>query len=293
MKTILLIVLVLCITWCISPEIDQQELIKQQEIQKKINEKELEERRILEEERVKLKIIRAKEIEQEERAKNNLLGNDLLEETALLNKQALNVLNSEVTLVKDDQEFDIHTDNSLTRFVNNTTPYNGLEYIPQNLVSLEWEYTKDVKWWAKLRQEAADALDNLAQNYFLRFGIPLDIVSTYRSYEYQKWIKDRGCDDTLCAKAWYSEHQSGLAVDFWEASEESRFRENEDLKMYFEWMKQEAYKFWFTNTYQKGLEIDWYWIEPWHWRYVGEDLALILKEYKITFAEYIRSPESY
>lgn len=293
MKTILLIVLVLCITWCISPEIDQQELIKQQEIQKKINEKELEERRILEEERVKLKIIRAKEIEQEERAKNNLLGNDLLEETALLNKQALNVLNSEVTLVKDDQEFDIHTDNSLTRFVNNTTPYNDLEYIPQNLVSLEWEYTKDVKWWAKLRQEAADALDNLAQNYFLRFGIPLDIVSTYRSYEYQKWIKDRGCDDTLCAKAWYSEHQSGLAVDFWEASEESRFRENEDLKMYFEWMKQEAYKFWFTNTYQKGLEIDWYWIEPWHWRYVGEDLALILKEYKITFAEYIRSPESY
>jgi len=256
-KYVLLWMLVLTLTWCLTPQLTEEEILREQKLQQAIEAKNVEERKILEAEREKARLIREKEIAQEQQYKDELLKDDLLKQTALLNSQALDVLNSKSQLSQGDSEFDLVSDNSLTRFVNNNISYTDLEY-----------------------------------NY-LRFWEKLSVVSAYRSYTYQKGIKDRWCDDTLCAKAGYSEHQSGLAVDFWETTEEKRFREDEKLKSYFEWMKQEWHKFWFTNTYQKWVEIDWYQIEPWHWRYVWEDLALILHEYNITFSEYMQSPENY
>jgi D-alanyl-D-alanine carboxypeptidase len=47
-----------------------------------------------------------------------------------------------------------------------------------------------------------------------------------------------------------------------------------------------AHTYGFTNTYQKGLDIDWYEIEPWHWRYVWVDIASYLSENNITIAEF-------
>ena len=292
-KYVLLWILVLTLTWCLTPQLTEEEILREQKLQQAIEAKNVEERKILEAEREKARLIREKEIAQEQQYKDELLKDDLLKQTALLNSQALDVLNSKSQLSQGDSEFDLVSDNSLTRFVNNNISYTDLEYIPENLVNMEWEYIQDAKGGSQLRKEALDALDDLAQNYYLRFWEKLSVVSAYRSYTYQKGIKDRWCDDTLCAKAGYSEHQSGLAVDFWETTEEKRFREDEKLKSYFEWMKQEWHKFWFTNTYQKWVEIDWYQIEPWHWRYVWEDLALILHEYNITFSEYMQSPENY
>jgi D-alanyl-D-alanine carboxypeptidase len=114
------------------------------------------------------------------------------------------------------------------------------------------------------------------------------IVSAYRSYQYQKWIKLRWCPDNLCAKAWYSEHQSWLAVDFWEASTNYKWKNNNRLKNYYEWLKNNASDFGFHNTYQKWLDIDWYEIEPWHWRYLWVELAKYLENENITFAEYYK-----
>ena len=93
-------------------------------------------------------------------------------------------------------------------------------------------------------------------------------MSAYRSYLYQKGIKDRGCPDNLCAKAGYSEHQSGLAVDFFRASTQSDWNASARLSSYYSWLQKNAHTYGFHNTYQRGLEIDGYDIEPWHWRYV-------------------------
>lgn len=182
---------------------------------------------------------------------------------------------------------DFKTDSSITKFVNSKVSFDSLKYVPENLESISSKYVNDAKWWSqKLRKEANKNLQFLAKAFYDEFGKKLKIVSAYRSYGYQQWIKSWGCPDRLCAKAWFSEHQSGLAVDIWEASNSQRWGADKDLKKYYKWLDENAYKYGFHNSYQNGLEVDWYEIEPWHWRYLWEELALLLEEKGITFAEF-------
>ncbi len=188
--------------------------------------------------------------------------------------------------IAKNPNYDFKTDSSITKYVDDKIHYEKIDYIPKNLVELKWEYLIDVKWNSKIRKITLEKLNLLSKDFYNHFWEKLKIVSAYRNYIYQKWIKDRWCPDLFCAKAGYSEHQSGLAVDFWEASELSKYQNNKKLKSYFEWMKINWPKYGFTNSYQKWRKIDGYAIEPWHWRYVWEKLAEYLIKNKITFAEY-------
>jgi D-alanyl-D-alanine carboxypeptidase len=55
---------------------------------------------------------------------------------------------------------------------------------------------------------------------------------------------------------------------------------------YYVWLVQNAHLYGWHNTYQKWVAIDGYEVEPWHWRYLWEELATYLYENKITIAEY-------
>lgn len=180
-------------------------------------------------------------------------------------------------------------DDYITKFVNNKISFYNLSYIPKNLVKISSDYVVDIKWNQTLRTEANQALQQMAKDFFDKFSEKMVVVSAYRSYDYQVWIKSRWCSDNLCAKAGFSEHQTGLAVDLWEASTQKEFLNNFEFVSYFEWMKENAYKYWFHNTYQKWVKVDWYEVEPWHWRYLWVSLALKLYENNITFAEYYKN----
>ena len=182
---------------------------------------------------------------------------------------------------------DLKIDDSITKFINSKVSFNDKSYIPSDLVNISSKYVYDSKWWRQVvRKIANSALQKLAENFYNKFNKKLTVVSAYRSYLYQKWIKDRWCPDNLCSKPWYSEHQSGLAVDLFEATTKTQFMSNPKLVKYFEWLNENAYKYGFHNTYQKWLKIDWYEIEPWHWRYMWVELATYLKENNITIAEF-------
>lgn len=99
--------------------------------------------------------------------------------------------------------------------------------------------------------------------------------------------KKSWCSDKFCAKAWFSEHQSWLAIDIFQTTTKEEFLLNDNLKLYFNWLNENAYKYWFHNSYQKGIVIDWYLEEPWHRRYLWKDLAKELLDQKITFWEFI------
>lgn len=209
--------------------------------------------------------------------------------TFLLNKNLLN--DSDIINVKNvlDIKFKSEVDSSITKFVNNEKGFNNLTYKPKNLEKIAWDYIVDVKWNSQLRLEANRALHNMAKDFFEFFWEKMVVVSAYRSYEYQKLIKSMWCDDLYCAKPWYSEHQTWLAIDLWEASSNIGFLSKQNLVNYFEWMNENAYKYGFHNTYQKWLEVDWYVVEPWHWRYVGIDLAKTLYENELTLSEYYKN----
>ena len=193
---------------------------------------------------------------------------------------------NELKLKKILNNIDLENDNSLSKFVNNKVSFSDVEYIPDDLIDIDSPLIVDLKWYWTLRKEAKHALWNMSKDFYGHFKEKISVLSSYRSYKYQKWIKDRWCPDNLCAKAWYSEHQSWLAVDFWEASTQEQFLSNKKYKEYFKWLRENAHNYWFHNTYQKWLDIDWYEIEPWHWRYIWIEFATYLKEQDITIAEF-------
>ena len=182
---------------------------------------------------------------------------------------------------------DLKTDNSLTKFVNNKVSFDELWYVPEDLVSVAWEYIVDGKWgYITVSKILKENLDELSKQFYEDTNNNIVVVSWYRSYNYQKGIKDRGCPDNLCAKAGFSEHQSGLAIDIYSASSQRNWVNDNNLKKHFSWFKDNAHRYGFHNSYQKWLDVDWYEVEPWHWRYLWEKLATYLYENNITIAEF-------
>lgn len=123
----------------------------------------------------------------------------------------------------------------------------------------------------------------------LKDGAKLNIVSGFRSYEYQEkiyniYVKEFGEEktNTFSAKPGHSEHQTGLAIDICEDSDKF-IGSKED-----EWLQQNAHKFGFIVRYPKGKEdITVYKYEPWHLRYVGRKRAKTMYNKNITLEEYL------
>jgi len=59
------------------------------------------------------------------------------------------------------------------------------------------------------------------------------------------------------------------------------------------WLEKNAYKYGFIMSYPKDKdEITGYIYEPWHYRYVGVDIAQKIKDTGETITEFLGTPES-
>ena len=120
-------------------------------------------------------------------------------------------------------------------------------------------------------------------------GINLLVISGYRTEStqsglYNNSVKKNGVEHALLysAKPGYSEHQLGLAVDLNETEE--RFDQTKEYK----WLKTNSYKYGVIERYPKGKEfITGYGYEPWHYRYLGVDLATKVFTENVTYEEYL------
>jgi D-alanyl-D-alanine carboxypeptidase len=115
-----------------------------------------------------------------------------------------------------------------------------------------------------------------------RLGLGLKVESAFRSYGYQLHVHavtaaTRGEEqaDRLSARAGYSEHQTGLAVDLITPADPSC-----DFDPCFAttpaggWLARNAWRWGFVVRYQPATTaITGYAPEPWHLRYVGRALA--------------------
>ncbi len=117
-------------------------------------------------------------------------------------------------------------------------------------------------------------------------GAELKIISGYRSFETQKDLKSKykvtygSGANTFSAEQGYSEHQLGTAVDFTSVSLGAVFEKFDSTTPYF-WLTENAYTYGFVLSYPK--DNAYYIYEPWHWRYVGVELATKLKNEKKNF----------
>lgn len=137
--------------------------------------------------------------------------------------------------------------------------------------------------------------------YFLKMqedakkeGYNIIIDSGYRSYEYQQevwnhYLKEIGLEETKkkVAPPGCSEHQSGLAFDITYIVDGKILGYVNDLQNETNWLFKNAHKYGFILRYPKGKEeITGYNYEPWHYRFVGLELALKLFNEGITLEEY-------
>lgn len=111
---------------------------------------------------------------------------------------------------------------------------------------------------------------------------PLLVLSSYRSFGTQAGLKasysvtyGKGTANQFSADQGYSEHQLGSTVDFTTPAAPESLAAFE-ASPGFAWLKQHAHEYGFILSYPKGNKFFTY--EPWHWRYVGIDLATRLHE---------------
>ena len=153
-------------------------------------------------------------------------------------------------------------------------------YIPPRLktIPLTHLYNESVSQqihadvWPYLEDLIEDAADD---------GVTLWINSAYRSFGTQASLKagytvvyGSGAN-TFSADQGYSEHQLGTTVDFTTEGIGGGYSGFEKTPAY-NWLLQNAHKYGFVLSYPEGNAY--YVFEPWHWRFVGVDLANDLED---------------
>lgn len=129
-------------------------------------------------------------------------------------------------------------------------------------------------------------------------GVRLAVQSAYRSYAYQErtfdyWVDRDGLDAALASSArpGHSEHQLGTALDLrtwdgppaWDLADWAGTEEGA-------WVAANAYRYGFVMSYPEGSkDVTCYVYEPWHYRYVGRELAAAIHESGLTPREYLWS----
>lgn len=179
----------------------------------------------------------------------------------------------------------------------------SIDYIPKNMYIVDnnennfHNYLIDnIK--PMLRMEVKPYIEKLIHDANNN-GINIIVDSAFRSGNYQQMILDKLISEKgneaykLIALPGASEHQTGLAIDF--AIYENGIY-NDDIKEDDKeaiWLKDNAWKYGFILRYPKGKEdITGFNFEPWHYRFVGLELALELYQTNQTLEEYKKCVKS-
>ena len=176
--------------------------------------------------------------------------------------------------------------------VANKTRMLPANWKPNDLVTIRVPYRgrNEAKY---LRREASDALTSLFENA-RKGGIALCGISGFRSYElqksvYYKYTKQLGekTAEIVSAKPGTSEHQTGLSIDISAKSINYALSNSFANTREGKWLAENAAEFGFILRYPKGKEaITGYVYEPWHFRYIGRELAIDITKKGMTLEEY-------
>ena len=168
-------------------------------------------------------------------------------------------------------------------------------YEPPELVEVDEDLFVDSR--------IADALTKMLEDADAA-GLDPFICSAYRSVERQENLFDTGMKQRLNSGLGYyaafektasviavpgtSEHALGLAVDIISVSN-TNLDETQEETAEFKWFAENCYKYGFILRYPNGTtDITGIIYEPWHYRYVGVEVAEEIQSLGVTFEEYLQ-----
>lgn len=170
----------------------------------------------------------------------------------------------------------------------NKSFYLEKEFIPSNLdliTNYNLEYTN---YEILLKKEVLESLEMMYYDA-KEEGIDFVVFSGYRSYSRQEFLYyEVYHDDAISAKPGHSEHQTGYAVDI--SLKEVGLTNHFENTPTYKWLIDNSYKYGFILRFPKNkTHITKYSFEPWHFRYVGSEVAYFIKSNDLTLEEYIFS----
>jgi len=185
---------------------------------------------------------------------------------------------------------DYMSDDSLYKLVNKD---NSVEqsYVPSlSVPNVEMNNTQYVR--SDIVYDLESMFEAAKEN-----SIDLYLISGYRSYQQQvslwyTYIDEYGVDytDMLDSHPGKSEHQLGLAVDLGivsHACELNTCFSNSDA---YQWLKNNAYKYGFIERYPSDkVEKTGIVYSPWHYRYIGKEMAEKYYKSGLSYEEFISS----
>ena len=173
----------------------------------------------------------------------------------------------------------------------------GPKYRPRDLVSVR---EGGVAGGGLIREVVIDDLRAMA-SAAEKNGTPLVSLSPFRGYkqqvalfnDYAGWDKKRkrytNFDKavTFSARPGHSEHQTGLTIDFMSVGD-TGLTSNWEVTRTGGWMARNAWEYGWLMSYPEGkADVVCYSYEPWHYRYVGRELAKEIHDAGLTIREYL------
>ncbi|HEX2194823.1 MAG TPA: M15 family metallopeptidase [Candidatus Limnocylindria bacterium] len=169
-------------------------------------------------------------------------------------------------------------------------------YVPPDLVPVS---EAGIAGPGLIREVAIDDLRALAQAAAAN-GTPIEVNSPYRSYREQVasfngWVAVDGYEDamTYSQRPGHSEHQLGLAIDFQALGGPSALDGDWYTTPTGRWMFDNAWRYGWVLSYPRGeggalfSRATCFHYEPWHYRYLGREIARKVHRSGLTIREYL------
>jgi LAS superfamily LD-carboxypeptidase LdcB len=158
-------------------------------------------------------------------------------------------------------------------------------FVPMKLAKIETKYIlpgrKEQYFHGNAVNFLNDMLDDAEDD-----GFELKVLSAYRSFDEQQALKGQYTQvygsgaNAFSADQGYSEHQLGTTVDLSDLGTAGAFTSFAQTKEYT-WLLENAHKYGFVLSYPQDNSF--FVFEPWHWRFVGIDLATDLHRQNADF----------
>ena len=165
-------------------------------------------------------------------------------------------------------------------------------FVPNNLIKMNVKRATTAAVY--MEQAAGQALEKMFEAALVD-GYKLFLKSGYRSYGTQKTLysnylsSNNGKDNRAVAPPGASEHQLGLSCDILNEDYAGRPRMTTDFSQTAEakWLKENCATYGFILRYlEDKTDITEFIFEPWHFRYVGREIAGYVTQREITMEEF-------
>ena len=233
------------------------------------------------------------------------------------NKTTVSLCEKDVYMIVNDFSIKYETDVSkylqyinckdeyIYTLLNKQNPIDE-DFEPENLVEIPEQYLHSYKHGKGIELEATTmkALEAMLGDMAAAGVSDIFVQSAYRTHAYQNMLFNTYIEREMAnghsreeatqlankysARPEYSEHRTGLCVDFTTNSINGVVDDVFETTEAFSWLKNNAWKYGFILRYPESKEsVTGYVYESWHFRFVGLDVASIIQQTGLCYEEYL------